>query len=181
MRALLIINIQNDYLSGGSVSLANGDRIVPVINQLIDNFNVVLAAKDWHPENSKHFEVWPKHCIKNTPGADFPPELKKDKIDVILKKGTTGKDYGYSAFSATNEDLDSLLRENGVDELYIAGFRTEFSVKETAIGAAERNYKTYVIRDAVVAGLRDHYTRNQAIMEMLRAGVDFIEMKDIDK
>src|SRR5690606_19482878 len=109
-KALLIVDVQNDFCPGGALAVKDGDKVVPVINGIIDKFDLVLASKDWHPVDSVHFEKWPVHCVQNTYGADFHPDLQTDKIDRVLLKGTQNKDDGYSAFEATNVSLADFLR-----------------------------------------------------------------------
>ncbi len=123
MKDLLIIDVQNDFCPGGALGAPGTDEVVPVINELLGSgeFDRVLASKDWHPEETVHFEKWPPHCVRNTRGAEFHPDLKHDKIDKIFYKGTGNKDDGYSAFEATNEDLEEYLKGQNVDTLYVAG------------------------------------------------------------
>ena len=97
MKALLIVDVQNDFCPGGALGAPGNDEVVPVINKIQDKFDVVVASKDWHPENSIHFEKWPVHCVANTKGAEFHPDLKTGKIDTIFLKGTGNKDDGYSS------------------------------------------------------------------------------------
>ncbi len=148
-KALIIVDVQNDFCPGGALAAPDGDQVVPVINQLVDHFDYVLASKDWHPSDTVHFQKWPVHCVAGTPGAEFHPQLRTDKIDQVLLKGTDNKDDGYSAFEATNVDLAQWLKEHDVEEVYVTGLTTEYCVKSTALDAAKNGFKTYVIRDAV--------------------------------
>ena len=104
-RALLIVDVQNDFCPGGALPAPTGDKVVPVINKIIDKFSNIVASRDWHPKVTVHFNKWPEHCVQNTKGADFPKELNKEKFDQIFEKGTRNIDDGYSAFEATNVDL----------------------------------------------------------------------------
>ena len=126
MKALLIVDVQNDFCPGGALAAPYGDEVVPVINQLMQKFTVIVASKDWHPKNSAHFEKWPLHCVQNTRGAEFHPDLNDQSIQKVFLKGTSGKDDGYSAFEATNEDLKKYLLDKNVDQLYVAGLTTEY-------------------------------------------------------
>ncbi len=103
--ALLIVDVQNDFCPGGALPTPQGDIVVPVINKLMDKFDLILASRDWHPEDTIHFNRWPVHCVKESHGADFPAVLKREKIIQIFEKGTGSKDDGYSAFEATNKNL----------------------------------------------------------------------------
>ena len=177
MRALLVVDVQNDFCPGGALAVPKGDRVVPVINDLIADFELVLASKDWHPEESVHFEGWPEHCVKETKGAEFHPDLNPDKIDRVFLKGTKDKDDGYSAFEATNLDLADYLKKEKVDELYISGLATEYCVKETALDAAKKGFDVYVIKEAV-AGI-DEDDVAAALAEMKEAGVDIVSVSEI--
>src|SRR5512135_3102423 len=110
MKALLIVDVQNDFCPGGALPAPEGDKVVPVINGLMDKFSLIVALKDWHPENTVHFEKWPKHCIQGTKGAELHPALKQDRIDRILLKGTRYEEEGYSAFD-TDTDLEGFLKD----------------------------------------------------------------------
>lgn len=149
MKALLIVDLQNDFCPGGALPATEGDRIVPVINKLMDKFDVVVASRDWHPTDSVHFEKWPIHCVRETLGAEFHPDLDAGKIDKVFLKGTNDKDDGYSAFEATNENLADYLRKNKVDEVYVTGLVTEYCVKQTVLEALRQDFKTFLIEDAV--------------------------------
>ncbi len=172
MKALLIVDVQRDFCPQGALAVPDGDKIVPVINNLMDNFDLVIASKDWHKEGTKHFERWQKHCIENTPGAEFHPDLRTDKINIILYKGTGLEDAGYSAFEATNIDLEDFLRKQNVDELHITGLALDFCVKATALDAIKRGFKTYIILKAT-RGLSPE-SEEEAIYELKKAGVIFI-------
>ncbi len=181
MKALLIVDLQNDFCPGGALGTPEGDIVVPVINKLIDKFSLVIASRDIHPEDTVHFEKWPPHCVKGTKGAEFHPDLNTDKISSKLEKGTGNRDDGYSAFEATNANLEYLLRKNEVTELYVAGLTTEYCVKETAIDAVEKGFKTIVVTDAV-EGVRQNPGDEQKAMEVMKQkGVEFTTSKEIEK
>jgi nicotinamidase/pyrazinamidase len=172
MKALLIVDLQNDFCPGGKLPVPEGDRIVPVVNRLMDQFPLVVASKDWHPVESKHFEKWPAHCIRNSKGAEFHPDLKSNKIDKIFLKGTGNEDDGYSAFEATNFDLEGFLRGSNVEELYIVGLATEYCVKATALDAVKEGLVVYIIKEGVAGINQDDIKK--AIREMERAGINLI-------
>jgi nicotinamidase/pyrazinamidase len=109
MKALFLVDVQNDFLPGGALPAPNGNQIIPEINRIMDQFDLVLASRDWHPEDSIHFDRWPPHCIRNTRGAAYPDELHAGKIEKEFLKGTGNRDDGYSAFEATSDDLDNYL------------------------------------------------------------------------
>src|SRR5579859_2188035 len=135
MKALLIVDVQNDFCPGGTLAVPEGDKVVPVINRLEDAFPLVVASKDWHPKDTVHFQKWPPHCIQNSRGAEFHPGLETAKIQETFLKGTYNRDDGYSAFEATSNDLEKYLREKGVMELYVTGIATDYCVKASALDA----------------------------------------------
>ena len=103
-KALLIVDVQNDFCPGGTLAAPAGNDIIPVINKIMDKFDLVIASKDWHPEKTVHFDKWPVHCVRATPGAAFHPELDTTKIYEIVFKGTTNSYYGYCSFDSTNNN-----------------------------------------------------------------------------
>jgi nicotinamidase/pyrazinamidase len=179
MRGLLIVDVQNDFCPGGTLAVPEGDAVVPVINRLIDRFAVIVASKDWHPEQSVHFQHWPLHCIQNTRGAEFHPQLKKEKVQQVFLKGTRDKDDGYSAFEATNLDLSGYLKSKGVTDLYVTGLATDYCVKASAIDAAKEGFKTIVVTDAVSAVNVKPNDGQEALEVMKAAGVILIDSSRI--
>lgn len=179
MKTLLIIDVQNDFCPRGALAVYDGDKVVPVINQIINKFDLVLASKDWHPEDTIHFENWPVHCVRNTKGAEFHPDLKVDKIDQILLKGTGNRNDGYSAFEATNLYLDKFLKEKGINELYVTGLATDYCVKATAIEASQKGFSTHVITDAIKAINAQPGDNTRALEEMKKAGCNLMTSKEI--
>ena len=141
--ALLIVDVQNDFCPGGALPTPQGDIIVPVINKLMDKFDLIIASRDWHPKDTIHFNRWPIHCVKESHGADFPADLNRENIIQIFEKGTGSKDDGYSAFEATNKNLAEYLKEKEVDELYIVGLTAEYCVKSTVLDALRNGFFRY--------------------------------------
>ena len=180
MKALLIVDVQNDFCPGGALAVPNGDKVVPVINQLMDRFPLVLASKDWHPPESVHFEKWPVHCVRDTQGAEFHPGLAATGIDAILLKGTENTDDGYSAFEAQNQDLAQLLKDKGVDELYITGLATDYCVKASALDAVNSGLDTTVITDAIAGVELEDGDSEKALEEMSEAGVRLMKLEEVD-
>ncbi len=174
VKALLIVDVQNDFCPGGNLAVPEGDQVVPVINQLINQFDMVIASKDWHPNQTIHFDNWPVHCIANSPGANFHPQLNQDSIDQILYKGTGDKDDGYSAFEATNVNLFQWLKEKEVQELTIVGLATDYCVKASAIDAIDRGFKVIVEQKAVRAVNIKPNDGEKALNEMKQAGIEII-------
>ena len=174
MKTLFLVDVQNDFLPGGALPAPNGDQIIPVINRIMDQFDLVLASRDWHPEDSIHFDRWPPHCIRETRGASYPDELDVGKIEKEFLKGTGNTDDGYSAFEATSEDLHDFLRNKNITELYLAGLTTEYCVKATALDALQNGYKTYVIASATAGVEAQPGDEQKAYHEMKTAGVNII-------
>lgn len=179
MKALLIVDVQNDFCPGGALAVPQGDNVVPVINKLMNQFDVIVASKDWHPPRSVHFDKWPPHCVQNTPGADFHPKLQSGRIQQVFLKGTRNKDDGYSAFEATNVDLEGYLKSKGVSELYVTGLATDYCVKASALDARRRSLKTYVVTDAVAPVDVQAGDGERALEEMKRAGIVLVTSQDI--
>ena len=177
MKALLIVDLQNDFCPGGALAVKNGDAIVPAVNSLMPRFPLVVASRDWHPANSVHFGKWPVHCVANTPGADFHPALKRELIAQIFLKGTGNSDDGYSAFEATNEDMEKFLKGRDVTELYVCGLATDYCVKASALDAARRGFRTFVVMDAVAAVDVNPGDGAKALEEMRAAGIVLLDSK----
>lgn len=169
--ALIIVDVQRDFCPGGALAASKGNDIIPVINTLLDQFDCVAASKDWHPASTVHFEKWPPHCIRGTSGAAFHPDLKEDKIDLVALKGTGNSDDGYSAFEATNVDLEHWLKRNKVDTLYVTGIATEYCVMATAIDALKSGFKTYCVTDAIAPVNVNRGDDETALRKMEAAGI----------
>jgi nicotinamidase/pyrazinamidase len=179
MRALLVVDVQNDFCPGGALAVAEGDRVVPVINALMEKFPLVVASKDWHPHASVHFGKWPVHCVHNSRGAEFHPKLNSVKIKQVFLKGTKDRDDGYSAFEATSADLAAYLKERGVTDLYVTGLATDYCVKASAIDAVRSGLKTAVVEDAVAAVEVHPGDGETALKEMESAGVRRVKSQSV--
>lgn len=179
MKALLIVDLQNDFCPMGALPAPGGDLIVPVINKLMEKFDYVVASKDWHPGNSVHFKTWPVHCLRETLGADFHPDLNAAKLDKVFLKGTDDKDDGYSAFEATNENLAAYLKERNVKQVYVAGLTTEYCVKQSVLDSLKNGFETFLIEDAS-KGIHNHVNDvPKAIEEMKSAGASVVQSDEI--
>lgn len=174
MKALLIVDVQNDFCTGGALEVKGGEFVVPVINNLMPLFPLIVASMDWHPAESIHFEKWPPHCVRQTQGANLHPELKIDMIEKIFLKGTEDKDDGYSAFEATNMNLEGFLKEKGITDLYVAGLATDYCVRETVLDAIKAGFKTFVYTDAMRAVNVNPDDGQKAVDTMALAGARFI-------
>lgn len=178
-KALLIVDVQNDFCPGGSLGIKEGNEIVPIINDLMDKMDLVIATQDWHPEGSTHFEKWPIHCVANTKGSELNPKLNQNKIDQIVLKGTGHDDPGYSAFDATNNSLPDYLREQNVGSLYVVGLATDYCVRASALDASRLGFHTYVVTDAIAAVDLEDGDGRKALNEMYKAGCILVESKEV--
>jgi nicotinamidase/pyrazinamidase len=178
-RALLVIDVQNDFCPGGALPVPAGDRVVPVLNRLIEDFEAsrspVYASRDWHPPDTSHFREfggpWPPHCIAGTPGADLHPALRLPPDAVLVSTGQGRDDDGYSAFEGTTKGgarLDEDLWKRGIEELYVGGLATDYCVRATVLDARRAGFRVTVITDAI-AGIGEDTTR-RALEEMKEAG-----------
>ncbi|MEP0821466.1 MAG: nicotinamidase [Ignavibacterium sp.] len=179
MKGLLVVDVQNDFCPGGTLAVPEGDRVVPVINRLMKKFPVVVASKDWHPHKTVHFRKWPVHCVHNTRGAEFHPDLESERIQQVFLKGTGDKDDGYSAYEATNLDLTEYLKGKGVDELYVVGLATDYCVRASALDSVRNGFRTYLVTDAIAAVDVNPGDGEKAIEEMKKAGVTLLKSGDL--
>ena len=178
-KALLIVDLQNDFCPGGSLAIKEGNQIVPIINELMDNMDLVITTQDWHPHDSTHFENWPVHCVANTEGAKLNPILNEHKIDQKVLKGTGHDDHGYSAFDATNISLPDYLKTQNVGSLYIVGLATDYCVKASALDASKLGFHTYVVTDAIAAVDLKEGDGKKALDEMYKAGCLLVKSDEI--
>ncbi|MCF7873364.1 MAG: nicotinamidase [Candidatus Omnitrophica bacterium] len=189
-KALLIIDLQNDFCPGGKLPVPEGDKIVEPLNNYIQIFQAkdlpIFASRDWHPEKTKHFKQfggrWPKHCIQNTKGAEFHPELNLPESAVVLSAGMDPESEGYSVFEGRSQNqkrFQGLLEEQNIQELYIGGLATEFCVKHTVLEALERGFKVWLLVDAVL-GI-DSEEAKKAKEEMTAKGAKTITLKRLSK
>lgn len=172
--ALIIVDVQKDFCPGGTLAAPKGNEIIPVINKLMDKFEIILASKDWHPSKTIHFEKWPPHCIRGTEGAAFHPDLNQQKIELVALKGTGNSDDGYSAFEATNMDMIHWLKRKNVDTIYICGIATEYCVMSTAKDAVRSGFKTYCITDAIAPVNAHPGDEESALQKMKDVGIILI-------
>lgn len=179
MKGLIVVDVQKDFCPGGSLATADGDKIIPVINSLMDKFDLVIATKDWHPGSTVHFEKWPVHCVRGTDGAQFHADLNVSKIDEVALKGTGNTDDGYSAFEATNLDIRHRLDKQNIKELFICGIASEYCVMATARDAQEAGFTTFVVEDAISAVEAKPGDTEKAISNMKDAGIRFVKSSEV--
>jgi nicotinamidase/pyrazinamidase len=177
-KALIVVDVQNDFCPGGSLGVADGTAVVPPLNKLMKEFldrgEPVFKTRDWHPARTKHFEVyggaWPVHCVQNTPGAEFHPDLIDDPRITIVSKGIDESADGYSGFDGTN--LAQILREQGVEEVWVGGLATDYCVKQTVLGALSEGFIVKALADAMRPVNVNPNDGKQAIEEMQAAGAE---------
>ena len=174
MKALLLIDVQNDFMPGGALAVPEGDQIVPIINKIQHKFDLVLATQDWHPAGHASFAsthgkdiyelidlngidqvMWPDHCVQGTKGADFHDDLKLDKIEAIFRKGTNPGIDSYSGFydnaHLKSTGLSGYLKEKGVTELYFVGLAGDYCVAFSVKDALAEGFTSFLIEDATRA------------------------------
>lgn len=201
MKTLLIIDAQNDFMPGGSLAVPEGDQIVPIMNSIQDAFDLVIASQDWHPENhvsfaSNHPEktvfdeieihgksqtLWPNHCVQNSSGADFHPELNTKKWETIFRKGTDPAIDSYSAFydngHLKSTGLTGYLKEKKVSELYICGLAADICVYYSLKDAVNEGFQCFFIEDASKPLDQENFGKLKE--EMISKGIKIITSKDI--
>ncbi|MFA4647782.1 nicotinamidase [Pyrococcus kukulkanii] len=175
--ALIIVDMQRDFMPGGALPVPEGDKIIPKVNEYIKRFRekgaLIVATRDWHPEDHISFKErggpWPKHCVQNTPGAEFVVDLPEDAV--IISKATDPEKEAYSGFEGTN--LAEILREKGVKKVYICGVATEYCVRATALDALKHGFEVYLLKDAV-KGITPEGEK-EALKEMEKEGIKILE------
>jgi len=189
-KALLIVDVQNDFCPGGALGIKGGDKIIPAINKYIKIFVSqefpVFASRDWHPRKTLHFKefggAWPVHCIKNTKGAAFHPKLRLPKEAILLYKGMDPRKESYSAFQAQDSrgrPLANLLKTFGIEELYIGGLATDYCVKFTVLDAMRRGFKVKILLDAIRGVNLKPNDSQDAIRKMLKIGAKKITLNKL--
>lgn len=177
-KALIVVDVQNDFCPGGSLAVANGDEVIAPLNKLIKEFldrgDPVFKTRDWHPAKAKHFAiyggVWPVHCVQNTPGAEFCAGLCDDPRITIISKGIDERADGYSGFDGTN--LAQILRAQGVEEVWVGGLATDYCVKHTVLDARHEGFEVKALAEAMRAVNINPGDGAQAIVEMRAAGAE---------
>lgn len=204
MRALLLVDIQNDFMPGGALGVKEGDQIIPLINDLLKKpFDAIIASKDWHPKDhvsfaSRHHTkpgevielsggmqqiLWPDHCVQGTKGAEFAPGWDTGKVQKVFFKGSDREIDSYSAFfdngHLRDTGLGKYLKDLGIDEICIAGLTTEYCVNYSVHDAAKLGFKTTVILDACRGVNLQEDDAANAVAEMRTLGTKFVNARDI--
>jgi len=204
MKCLIIVDAQNDFFTvseedykngrGGALAVPNSLEIIPVINNLLPNYDLVVFTKDWHPEQmdcfasthnkepftsfinkqGKEDTLWPDHCVQGTFGAEIHNDIDFSKITgdfYIFKKGLNKDTHPYSGFGA--EGLTDFLKERNVDEVHICGLALDYCVADTAIDAVKENFKTVIVLDGT-RGIADETTW-KAFQNFYDYGIQVVE------
>ncbi|MBN1868972.1 MAG: bifunctional nicotinamidase/pyrazinamidase [Candidatus Omnitrophica bacterium] len=190
-KALIIVDVQNDFCPSGALAVTDGDAVVPVLNKYIEIFTKndwpIIATRDWHPSKTKHFKtfggLWPEHCVENTQGAAFHPALQLPPSAIIISKGIDPEKDGYSAFEAVNQqgqDLLTILKRMGIKELYIGGLATDYCVKETTLEALGK-FKVILLEDGIKGVNLKADDSTRAIKEMVAGGAQITTFDEFKK
>lgn len=196
MRALVLVDIQNDFLPGGALAVPHGDEVIPIANRLQPAFELVVATQDWHPPQHKSFAsqhpgkrpgdqielqgleqtLWPDHCVQGSPGAELAADLERERIERVFRKGTDPEIDSYSGFFDNGHrqatGLGAYLQDKNVETVYLVGLATDVCVKFTALDARRLGLATCLVEDGC-RGLDDRSV-TRALEEMRAAGVQII-------
>ncbi len=199
MRALVVVDPQNDFMPGGALAVPQGDAVVPVANALMPRFDLIVATQDWHPPNHGSFanqhpgkkpgdvidlaglrqDLWPPHCVQGTPGAAFHKNVESGRFAKIFHKGTDPSIDSYSAFfdnaRRKSTGLGEYLKDRRVDEVYILGLATDFCVKFSALDAAKLGLKTIVVEDGCRGIDLQPGGTEEAFEQMRQAGATLVK------
>ncbi len=188
--ALVVVDLQNDFCPGGSLGIAGGDRVIPILNRYMQRFGElkapIYASRDWHPPVTKHFQahggVWPPHCVQGTKGAEFHPAVTLPPDVVIVSKGMDPEQDAYSCFQAQDPDgMDFAvsLGEHGIQRLFVGGLATDYCVRSTVLDALHEGFQVVVLEDAIGAVDLRPGDGDRAIEEMRAAGATFVTLTDL--
>lgn len=204
MRALICVDIQNDFCPGGALEVEDGLAAAEVANQLMDQFDLVVATQDWHPANHKSFAamhpwrrpgdvielngleqiLWPIHCVQGSFGAEFVRELRTGAFEKVFVKGTDPEIDSYSGFFDNGHrkatGLGDYLKEKGVEEVYIVGLALDVCVKFTVLDALELGFKTYLVKDGSRGVNLKPDDSDRAVIEMKEKGAIIVTAAEVD-
>ncbi len=180
-KALLLIDFQNDFTSGGALEVPGGDEIAEPVKRLAEHFDVVAATRDWHPPDHASFREqggpWPVHCVRGTHGAELHPAMQAIDLDAVVDVGQGREDEGYSGFE--NSDLARILREHEADEVYVCGLATDYCVRASAIDARREGFDVTVVEDAVRGVEVNDGDSERAFSDMRDAGARIASSDDV--
>jgi nicotinamidase/pyrazinamidase len=204
MKALVLVDLQNDFLPGGALPVAHGDEVIPVANRLQGAFELIVATQDWHPANHGSFAanqsnrkpgeiaelgglpqvLWPVHCVQNTGGAAFAPGLETKRITRIFPKGTDPQIDSYSGFFDNGHrkatGLGDFLRERAVTDVYVLGLATDYCVNATSLDARQLGFNTFLVIDGCRGVNLQPGDVDRAVTEMRAAGVHIATSNSVD-
>lgn len=196
MEALILVDIQNDFCPGGALEVAEGDRVVPVANELSKRYDLVVATQDWHPPDHGSFAsnhegrspgdvielegleqiLWPDHCVQGSAGAEFHPELETDRIDEVFQKGTDRAIDSYSGFYDNGHrkatGLAEFLKARGVERVAVVGLATDYCVKFTALDALREGFGVTLVEDGCRGVELEEGDVEKAVAELRAAGAE---------
>jgi len=203
MKALILVDLQNDFCAFGALAVPEGNEVIPIANDLMEQFDLVVATQDWHPANHGSFAanhpwrkpgqvidlhglpqiLWTIHCVQETFGADFVGNLNTDKIDKVFPKGTDPEIDSYSGFFDNGHrkatGMGDYLKEQGVDTVYVMGLATDYCVKFTALDAVELGFKTYLIPEGCRGVNLSEGDVEKALEEMKERGVEMVAVREV--
>ncbi len=201
--ALLIVDVQNDFLPGGALAVSSGDQIIPLVNLIQSKFDFIVASQDFHPAAHKSFAannlgrkvgdiidlngldqfLWPVHCVQGTDGADFSKALKQENWNKIFQKGMNPEVDSYSGFfdNAKRGDtgLAKFLKENQIERVFICGLALDYCVKFTALDALNEGFETFLITDATRPVNVKPTDGENSLRELAAAGIKLITSKEL--
>jgi nicotinamidase/pyrazinamidase len=199
LNALILVDVQNDFVPGGALPVSEGGQIVPIVNRLQAQFDLVVATQDWHPANHGSFAanhpgkkpgevidldgmrqiLWPVHCVQNSAGAAFVPALNMKQVAEVFQKGTDAQIDSYSGFFDNGHrkatGLADFLKARKVTDVFIAGLATDYCVKFTALDAVGLGFKTHLVKEACRGVDLMPGDVAKAVLEMREAGVESVE------
>lgn len=199
MKALLLIDLQIDFCPGGALEVKEGDQVIPIANELMEHFDLVVATQDWHPANHGSFAanhpwrrpgqvidlhglqqvLWPIHCVQDSFGAQFHPKLNEAAITKVFVKGTDPEIDSYSGFFDNGHrkatGMGEYLKEQGVTEVFVLGLATDYCVKFTALDALGLGFDTHLIVDAARGVNLQEGDVDRAVEEMQQKGIKIIQ------
>ncbi|MGE0078057.1 MAG: bifunctional nicotinamidase/pyrazinamidase [Bacteroidales bacterium] len=185
MKALVVVDVQNDFCRGGALPVNGGEQIIDTVNNLIRWFEAeglpIVFTRDWHPANHISFKenggLWPVHCVAGTNGAQFHPSIYFPSVSILISKANTFDYEAYSGFQGTG--LASTLRDLGVEHIIVVGLATDYCVKSTVIDALKLGFKVDVVEEGIRAVNINPNDGQDAIGEMCNLGAKFIQIQEL--
>jgi len=203
MNALILVDLQNDFLPSGALAVPHGDEVIPLADELQRRFDLVVATKDWHPPDHGSFAanhpgkkpgdrimldgmeqiLWPVHCVQNTHGVEFAPSFDTNRVAHVFHKGTDPMIDSYSTFfdnaHRRHTGLAHYLEKRGIKDIYLLGLALDYCVKYSALDARYLGLKTHVILDGCRGIELEPGDIGRALEDMKRAGAVFLKSSDL--